>query len=134
MPRMRNNIYIYLKPNHVWWIIIVIVMPWWHNDNLMAKLAKADEALSVNLTVISSLIGVFSVPLLSNLLVTNFGIESAAFVLPLLETIKKFILTLLPVVAGMLIAHYAGTYREILERWFIRTGTVTLIILVALIW
>lgn len=116
-------------------LLLLSLCPGGITSNLMAKLAKADEALSVSLTVISSLIGVFSVPLLFNLLVTNFGVESAAFVLPLLDTIKRiFVLTLLPVGAGMLIAHYAGIYQEILERWFIRAGTVTLIILVCLIW
>jgi BASS family bile acid:Na+ symporter len=62
-------------------------------------------------------------------------VESAAFVLPLLDTIKEiFSLTVLPVSAGMLIAHFTPTYRANLERWFTRIGTVSFIILVFLIW
>lgn len=47
-------------------LLLLSLCPGGITSNLMAKLAKADEALSVSLTVISSLIGVFSVPLLFN--------------------------------------------------------------------
>ncbi|MFQ3323789.1 MAG: BASS family bile acid:Na+ symporter [Pseudomonadales bacterium] len=124
-----------LSPTMSAGLLLLSLCPGGITSNLVAKLAKADEALSVSLTVISSLIGVFSVPLLFNFLVTSFGVESAEFVLPLLDTINRiFTLTLLPVGAGMVAAHYVGTYRENLERWFIRFGTFTLIIVVLFIW
>jgi BASS family bile acid:Na+ symporter len=124
-----------LSPTMSAGLLLLSLCPGGITSNLVAKLAKADEALSVSLTVISSLIGVFSVPLLFNVLVTSVGVEATQFVLPLLDTIKRiFTLTLLPVGMGMLVAHYAGAYRENLERWFIRVGTAILIILVALIW
>jgi BASS family bile acid:Na+ symporter len=124
-----------LSPTMSAGLLLLSLCPGGITSNLVAKLAKADEALSVSLTVISSLIGVFSVPLLFNVLVTSVGVEATQFVLPLLDTIKRiFTLTLLPVGMGMLVAHYAGAYRENLERWFIRAGTAILIILVALIW
>jgi BASS family bile acid:Na+ symporter len=124
-----------LSPTMSAGLLLLSLCPGGITSNLVAKLAKADEALSVSLTVISSLIGVFSVPLLFNVLVTSVGVEATQFVLPLLDTIKRiFTLTLLPVGMGMLVAHYAGVYRENLERWFIRVGTAILIILVALIW
>jgi BASS family bile acid:Na+ symporter len=124
-----------LSPTMSAGLLLLSLCPGGITSNLVAKLAKADEALSVSLTVISSLIGVFSVPLLFNFLVTSVGVEATQFVLPLLDTIKRiFTLTLLPVGTGMLVAHYAGAYRENLERWFIRAGTTILIILVVLIW
>jgi BASS family bile acid:Na+ symporter len=124
-----------LSPTMSAGLLLLSLCPGGITSNLVAKLAKADEALSVSLTVISSLIGVFSVPLLFNFLVTSVGVEATQFVLPLLDTIKRiFTLTLLPVGMGMLAAHYAGAYRENLERWFIRAGTAILIILVVLIW
>jgi BASS family bile acid:Na+ symporter len=124
-----------LSPTMSAGLLLLSLCPGGITSNLVAKLAKADEALSVSLTVISSLIGVFSVPLLFNVLVTSVGVEATQFVLPLLDTIKRiFTLTLLPVGMGMLVAHYAGAYRENLERWFIRAGTAILIILVVLIW
>jgi BASS family bile acid:Na+ symporter len=124
-----------LSPTMSAGLLLLSLCPGGITSNLVAKLAKADEALSVSLTVISSLIGVFSVPLLFNFLVTSVGVEATQFVLPLLDTIKRiFTLTLLPVGMGMLVAHYAGAYRENLERWFIRAGTAILIILVVLIW
>jgi BASS family bile acid:Na+ symporter len=124
-----------LSPTMSAGLLLLSLCPGGITSNLVAKLAKADEALSVSLTVISSLIGVFSVPLLFNVLVTSVGVEATQFVLPLLDTIKRiFTLTLLPVGMGMLVAHYAGVYRENLERWFIRVGTAILIILVVLIW
>jgi BASS family bile acid:Na+ symporter len=124
-----------LSPTMSAGLLLLSLCPGGITSNLVAKLAKADEALSVSLTVISSLIGVFSVPLLFNFLVTSVGVEATQFVLPLLDTIKRiFTLTLLPVGAGMLVAHYAGAFRENLERWFIRAGTTMLIILVVLIW
>jgi BASS family bile acid:Na+ symporter len=124
-----------LSPTMSAGLLLLSLCPGGITSNLVAKLATADEALSVSLTVISSLIGVFSVPLLFNVLVTSVGVEATQFVLPLLDTIKRiFTLTLLPVGMGMLVAHYAGAYRENLERWFIRAGTAILIILVVLIW
>ncbi|MFB1034134.1 MAG: bile acid:sodium symporter family protein [Sinobacterium sp.] len=124
-----------LGPTMAAGLLLLSLCPGGITSNLVAKLANADEALSVSLTTISSLIGVFSVPLLFNLLIANFGVESAAFVLPLLDTIKEiFSLTVLPVSAGMLIAHFTPTYRANLERWFTRIGTVSFIILVFLIW
>jgi BASS family bile acid:Na+ symporter len=124
-----------LSPTMAAGLLLLSLCPGGITSNLIAKLAKADEALSVSLTTISSLIGVFSVPILFNLLIANFGVESAAFVLPLIDTIKEiFSLTVLPVSAGMLIAHFTPTYRANLERWFTLIGTVSFIVLVFLIW
>ena len=124
-----------LSPTMAAGLLLLSLCPGGITSNLIAKLAKADEALSVSLTTLSSLIGVFSVPILFNLLVANFGVESATFMLPLLDTIKEiFSLTVLPVSGGMLVAHFTPAYRANLERWFTRIGTVLFIVLVFLIW
>jgi BASS family bile acid:Na+ symporter len=116
-------------------LLLLSLCPGGITSNLVAKLAKADEALSVSLTTLSSLIGVFSVPILFNLLVINFEVASTEFALPLMDTIKEiFSLTVLPVSAGMLVAYFVPTYRAKLERWFTRIGTVLFIVLVLLIW
>ncbi|MFT6311322.1 MAG: BASS family bile acid:Na+ symporter, partial [Porticoccus sp.] len=71
-----------LSPTMSAGLLLLSLCPGGITSNLVAKLAKADEALSVSLTVISSLIGVFSVPLLFNFLVTSVGVEATQFVLP----------------------------------------------------
>jgi BASS family bile acid:Na+ symporter len=124
-----------LSPTMAAGLLLLSLCPGGITSNLIAKLANADEALSVSLTTLSSLIGVFSVPILFNLLVVNFGVESATFILPLSDTIREiFSLTVLPVSGGMLVAHFIPSWRANLEQWFTRIGTVLFIVLVLIIW
>ncbi|MCM0594398.1 MAG: bile acid:sodium symporter family protein [Gloeotrichia echinulata CP02] len=91
-----------MQPTIAMGLIIVAICPGGPSSNLITFLAKADVALSVTLTACSSLITVFTIPVLANLGFNHFLGESTAISLPIGPTIVQiFIMTLLPVGLGM---------------------------------
>jgi len=80
-------------------------------DSLITHLAKGDTALSITLTAISSLITVFTIPLVVTWSMHYFLSSSQMINLPILKTIITLsIITLLPVVIGMLIRHHQSAF------------------------
>lgn len=91
-----------MQPAIAMGLIIVAICPGGPSSNLITFLAKADVALSVTLTACSSLITVFTIPVLANLGFNHFLGQSAAISLPIVPTIVQiFVMTLLPVALGM---------------------------------
>lgn len=75
-------------------------------SNMLSYLARADVALSVTLTAISSCVTIVTVPLIVNLALDYFMGSAADIQLPVQRTVLSLLLvTVLPVVAGMLV-HY----------------------------
>ncbi|WP_331001411.1 bile acid:sodium symporter family protein [Nostoc sp. WHI] len=78
-------------------LVVLAVCPGGPSSNLMTYLAKGDVALSVTLTALSSIITVFTIPILINLTLQHFLEESAAISLPIGQTMLQiFLITLLP--------------------------------------
>lgn len=85
-------------------IMLIALCPGGATSNIISHLAKADLALSVSLTAISSVITVFSIPVLLNLALYHFMGGRQAIQLPVGQTILQiFVVTLLPIGIGMLI-------------------------------
>ncbi|WP_427162287.1 bile acid:sodium symporter family protein [Aliinostoc sp. HNIBRCY26] len=83
-------------------LIIVAICPGGPSSNVITYLAKGDVALSVTLTAASSVITVFTIPVLANLALQHFMGQTAAIALPIVSTITQiFLVTILPVVLGM---------------------------------
>ncbi|AUT02232.1 bile acid:sodium symporter [Nostoc sp. CENA543] len=83
-------------------LIIVAICPGGPSSNVITYLAKGDVALSVTLTAVSSVITVFTIPVLANLALQHFMGQTAAIALPIVSTIAQiFLVTILPVVLGM---------------------------------
>jgi len=94
-----------LKPIFAMGLMIVAACPGGATSNLITHLAKGDTALSISMTAISSIITVFSIPLIINFslnwIMANEGVDIH---LPLRTTvINIFKLTALPVILGMII-------------------------------
>lgn len=86
-------------------VIILALCPGGVASNTITYLVKGDVALSISLTVISSCVAFVSVPLLASLALAHFGLFSHEVHLPMGETVwRLFLLTLLPLALGMLIA------------------------------
>jgi BASS family bile acid:Na+ symporter len=85
-------------------IMLLAACPGGPTSNLLSLLAKADTALSVSLTAITSLVTIFTIPF-----IVNFGLEQFAGAgqdirLDVIDTIKTmFIVVLLPMIIGMVI-------------------------------
>jgi BASS family bile acid:Na+ symporter len=91
-----------MQPAIAMGLMIVALCPGGASSNIFTFLAQGDVALSVTLTAFSSLITVFSIPILGNLAYQHFIGQSAVIALPIGNTILQiFLMTLLPVGIGM---------------------------------
>jgi bile acid:Na+ symporter, BASS family len=91
-----------MQPAIAMGLMIVALCPGGVSSNLITFLAKGDVALSVTLTAFSSVITVFTIPVLGNLAYRHFIGQTAAIALPIGATILQvFLMTLLPIGLGM---------------------------------
>ena len=73
-------------------------------SGLLTQMAKGDTALSITMTGISMVIGMFSIPLIINASLQHFLQQSEYIQLDLLPTsLRLFSMTILPVVSGMIV-------------------------------
>jgi bile acid:Na+ symporter, BASS family len=117
-------------------LIVLSVCPGGPSSNLMTYLAKGDVALSVTLTALSSLLTVFTIPVVANLALQRFLGQSAAIALPIGQTMLQILLiTLLPTTIGMAIRYQFPTTALRLEKkmGFIAVGLLALIIVLLMI-
>ncbi len=93
-----------LSPEYAVGIMLIALCPGGATSNLISHLAKADLALSVTLTAVSSVITVLTIPILLSFSIEYFMGETTTIVIPFLSTILKvMIVTVIPIGAGMLI-------------------------------
>ena len=98
-------------------LMILAVCPGGPTSNLVTYLARGNVALSITLTASSSLITVFTIPLVLNLSMQHFMGEGTAIQLPFLKTVIQIaVITLIPVTIGMLLHHYVPQVAANLEK------------------
>lgn len=87
--------------------VLLAACPGGATSNVIAGLCRSDVALSITLTAIASFITVLTIPLFTELALSQLGGGNATVNLPLGETMLKIIgVTVLPVSIGMLINRY----------------------------
>jgi bile acid:Na+ symporter, BASS family len=97
-----------LEPALAVGIMILVACPGGPTSNMITLLAGGDVALSVTLTAMSSLITVFTIPLVVNFSMQAFLGTGTNLQLPFINTaVQIALITLLPVSIGMLINGYA---------------------------
>lgn len=103
-----------MKPVFAMGLMLVAASPGGATSNLISHLSKGDTALSISMTAFSSIITVFSIPLIINVsLKWIMGEEGADIQLPLWNTIINiFKLTALPVLLGLFINHKFPVFAE----------------------
>jgi bile acid:Na+ symporter, BASS family len=117
-------------------LMIIAIAPGGVSSNMITYLAGGDVALSVTLTVCSSIITIFTIPILANLSLNHFLGQSAAISLPIGTTMGQiFLITIIPVVIGMYIQHRFPELSRSLEKVTSRLaiGFLALIILILVI-
>lgn len=93
-----------LPPSFAVGVMLLAVCPGGPTSNLMSNLARADVALSITLTALSSLITVFTIPVFLNLAMEHFIGEGKYVELPMVKTMAQIIvITIIPVSLGMLV-------------------------------
>ena len=116
-------------------LIVIAACPGGAPSNILTYFAKGDVALAITLTAISSVVAVFTLPIIINIGASQFGVGDD-FHLPLLPAIwRLFLLTLAPLAVGMAIRsripHHAQTLAKRLAQLSMILLVVTLIIIFA---
>jgi BASS family bile acid:Na+ symporter len=102
-----------LKPELAVGIMLLALCPGGATSNIISHLAKADLALSISLTAISSIITNFTIPIFLNLALFHFMGGDEAVQLPIGKTILQiFVVTILPVSIGMMIKQRLPRFTE----------------------
>ena len=85
-------------------LIILAMCPGGPTSNLLTHLGNGDTALCITLTAISSIVKIFTIPIMVNIAIAMFMKESQIVQLDVVGTISKIItITILPASLGMLI-------------------------------
>ncbi len=112
-------------------LMILAACPGGATSNLIAHLARADVALSVSLTAVSSIITIISIPFVVNLALLTFGSSGNMIQLDVLETIGKiFVITVGPVMLGMFIRRRKPHFADRMETPVRRASSLFLILII----
>jgi len=85
-------------------MMILAACPGGATSNLIAHLAKGDTALSVTLTAFSSIITVFTIPIIVNFAILHFIPNGSEQQLDVLNTVISVLaITIIPVIIGMVL-------------------------------
>ncbi|MEM9219051.1 MAG: bile acid:sodium symporter family protein [Cyanobacteria bacterium P01_F01_bin.150] len=107
-----------LSPELAVGVVILASCPGGPTSNLMTYLGKGNVALSITLTAISSLITVFTIPLIVNIAMQTFLGEATALQLPFLRTVLQIaVITLIPVSLGMVLNYQAPGLAAMMGKW-----------------
>jgi BASS family bile acid:Na+ symporter len=136
LPLIAAALVVWLRPEPAvaGGLILAAAAPQATSSNYFCLLARANIALSVTLTVASSVLALASTPLVAKL---GFGLlldQQAGFVLPV-EKVMQQVLTglLLPVGAGMLVRHYAPGFVQRNHERLQRLSRVAVVAMLAII-
>ncbi len=116
-------------------LMILAACPGGPTSNLIAHLAKADTALSVSLTALSSFITLITIPFIVNLSLTNFLDAGTVIKLDVMNTITQILaIVIIPVTIGMLIRRYKEGFAMKMEKPVrIASGIVLILVIVGLV-
>ncbi|MEL6397712.1 MAG: bile acid:sodium symporter family protein [Cyanobacteria bacterium J06626_4] len=107
-----------LTPELAVGVMILAACPGGPTSNLVTYLARGNVALSITLTALSSLVTVFTIPLVVNWAMVQFMGAGTDLQLPFLTTVLQIaVITLIPVSLGMTLHHYAPQFAATVEKW-----------------
>ena len=111
-------------------LILIACCPGGSSSNVFSKLAGGDVALSVTLTALSSLITLFTIPVIMSWATQMIG-ESVGITLPVGNLIKQnLLLMLLPVVVGIILHYACPGFAEKTDRVLSRLAFPLLMLLI----
>jgi BASS family bile acid:Na+ symporter len=115
-------------------IILLAACPGGATSNMVCYLARANTALSVSFTAITSVVSFITIPLFVNWGLNLFADSEASIQLPVLATMQRvFLLTLLPVIAGMTLQKIAPQRVRKVQPYLQRLSTLLLLIILVVI-
>ncbi|NMG40752.1 bile acid:sodium symporter family protein [Chelativorans sp. ZYF759] len=119
-----------LSPPLALGLMILSFCPGGPTSNMMTKLAHGDVALSISLTGVTSLVTVFTLPILLKLFADQLlGVSAAAIDVAGLG-VRLFVSMTIPVMAGIALRHYAEPLASRIEKHAFRGALGFFIIVV----
>jgi BASS family bile acid:Na+ symporter len=123
-----------LSPERALGLFIVSLCPAGTTSNAMTFVGRGNVALAVILTALSSIVTVFTIPLVLSLAVPWFLAEAGRTV-PHLDPVGMMfqlaLITLLPILAGMILRHFQAGFAARLARWLRPTAFAIIVVVVA---
>ncbi|MGQ0660913.1 bile acid:sodium symporter family protein, partial [Sphingosinicella sp.] len=123
-----------LPPELALGVFIISICPAGTTSNALTFVGRGNVALAVILTALTSLVTVFTIPLLLSWAVPHFlGQQGGAVpTLSIPNTIMQLVrITVLPIAAGMTVRHFAPDFAARMARWLRPTAFVILIAVIA---
>lgn len=111
-------------------VMILALSPGGVTSNILTKLAGGALALSITLTAIVSLLSVITVPLMVAWSANYFMGEAAPDINVTSLAIAMFMITVVPVVIGLLLRRFATSLALALEPWAAKLATVLFVVIV----
>ena len=115
-------------------VMLIALCPGGVTSNVVTRLAGGDVALSVSLTAFISLVSILTVPVMISWAVVHFMGTDAPEISVASLAFAMFLLTMLPVILGLVLRHFARQLADQIEPVLIKvaTGLFILIILAAI--
>ncbi len=111
-------------------LMILASCPGGVTSNLLTKFAKGDVALSVSLTAVISLVSIVTIPILVATSASYFmGLDAPDINVTSLA-IAMFLITALPVAAGMSLRHFAPDFSQRADRFLSMTATILFVVII----
>ncbi|MBV2128479.1 bile acid:sodium symporter family protein [Arsukibacterium indicum] len=115
-------------------LFILALCPGGTTSNLYSYLSKADVGLSVSLTAVVGFITPFTIPLLAAWAINYYGGAESSLKLPLLQTwLTLMIVSVLPVIAGMVLRAKFTAFAKAAEPVISRFAIIVLLLLIVTI-
>ena len=115
-------------------IVLLAACPGGATSNMVAYLARANTALSVSLTTITSVVSFLFIPLLVNLGLAWFGATQADLHLPMLATVQRiFLFTIVPILAGMAVRKALPGVIKAMQPYIQRLSLLLLLTILAVV-
>lgn len=121
-----------LSPVFAVGMMLLAASPGGTTANLFSHLFRGDVALNVTLTAVNSVVAVFTLPVVTNFAIGYFepvtgGVDIG---LNVVETLKVFLIVLVPVAVGMLVRRRSRGFAERMDRPVRIASAVILAVLV----
>ena len=132
LPLLALGLVWWFRPEPYVWVglMLIAASPGGSSSNILTLLAKGDVPLSVTLTVLSSVLTVFTLPPLLAFSLQTAGLGRATVDLPVGQLLlQNGMLVLLPMLLGMVFNHYYPQAAKRVGRWIDKAAFPALLLL-----
>lgn len=110
-------IYLNLSPTTAIGVMLLAACPGGPTSNMLTYMAKGDLALSVSLTAVSSILTIFTIPIIVQFALERFSDQSLTVTVDALTMVQQlFVIVLIPVGIGMIVKSKLPAFAEKMER------------------